>query len=105
MTEDEIKKKTDAEKLANVKEEFAKVKLEEVKRQIEIWDLYIGFVTSKIAGCVAIVIGGLEIFYPDVLPAVIEGPGWLIGAGLTLLSGGRVLEVVIPFLQTVDGKK
>ena len=105
MTEDEIKKKTGTKELAEVKEESAKGKLEKVKEQIEIWDRYIGFVTLKIASCVAIVIGGLEFLYPNVLSAVIENPERLIGAGLALLGGGRVIEALIPFLPKIGGKK
>jgi hypothetical protein len=55
---------------------------------------YIGFFTSKILGLLGLVGGGLEILDPNLLPIVLTNPYWVAGAGLALLTGKNVINLI-----------
>jgi len=93
-----------------------KEELENIKRQVEIrkllrkekitgWGDYVGFWSSKIVGAGMSVVGGLEIFDPSFIAAVIPHPEYSLGGGLALFAGKGILNLVIKALKGFEETK
>jgi hypothetical protein len=72
-------------------------KIEAIRRKgrLKAWSDYLGFWVSKAAGMTGVAVGGLEIFDPAVIPAVIANPEVVLGAGLALLTSRALLTMAV----------
>jgi hypothetical protein len=84
--------------------------LEKAKRQIAINKMkrsdrieavgqYVAFITAKLAGIGGLGIGVFEILQPEVIATVGVAPGPLVGVGLALLTGPKVVNVLAKVLN------
>lgn len=64
------------------------------KERIQSASDYIEFVTSKLAGVTALVIGSFEYVDPNILPLHISSPERFVAFGLMLLVGKQILTVI-----------
>lgn len=64
------------------------------KARLAAWEDYAGFVVAKSAGLGALIFGGIEILDPNLLPHLPVNAETLIGGGLALLAGNKVVTLL-----------
>lgn len=92
------------------KSDVESVKYQEQIRSLErhgrlvAWNDYIGFVVSKLLGLSGLVIGGLEILDPNLLPINLENPKIVAGIGLALLTGKSIVSLIAKTEKVFGGR-
>ena len=71
------------------------------KGNLDAWSKYIGFWTAKISGLATTTIGGFELIDPAILPIVLASPGLLLGIGISLLTGKRILKPISLVIESL----
>lgn len=81
------------------------IRVIERQGKIAAWNDYLGFAVSKILGTGGLLIGGLEVLDPNILPVVLKSPEMIAGVSLALLTGKNIVSLIANFEKTFGGKK
>ncbi len=77
----------------------AEISILQRKERLSGWNEYIGFVTVKVGGLVALIAGLSELLVANLLPIVLEHPAETAGFGFALLVGRSVIDNIESFRE------
>lgn len=83
-------------KAEEIRQAELKITIQKIKRrgQLEIFEDYFTFVSSKVAGLGLSAVGILETLSPDIITAVIPEPAGVLGIGAAILVGKKAAQLI-----------